>query len=434
MLNPNRNTAPDSCLVILHYLTSGVVFLALTLFIFFFPESFTGHYFNPKLLAFTHIGVLGWISMIIFGALYQLLPVIVEKPLYSEKLGWITYALLLPGTLLLTSGFWYFKLNTGLFTGGALVLLAMTTFSFNIFKTIRSGKKRDLIEVEFTGTSLLWLLLTVITGFTLALNLRLAFLPKEHLEYLKLHAHMGAIGWFLMLIIGVTAKLIPMFSLTHQVNKKLLSKTYWLLQSGLVLFIFHRLWSWHELVLWLSWGALITGLGFYLAFIFRVFRKRLRRKLDLAMKFTYITFPLLVLPIATGSFLLIYKDIPGNYSPHFLVYGITLFLGFIGLLILGQTYKTLPFILWLSKLQPFAGKYKISMPQHLFSSGLLKFQFILYLAALTLLIPAIVIDHILMIRLAGSLFVMAAITYNLNMYKILFSAIAEKKKWTYENL
>ena len=47
---------------------------------------FTGHYFNPKILGVTHLFILGWATMIIFGARNQLTPVLTENRLYSERL------------------------------------------------------------------------------------------------------------------------------------------------------------------------------------------------------------------------------------------------------------------------------------------------------------------------------------------------------------
>ena len=70
--------APSPMVVVPHYIFGGLTLLIVSLLIVFHPEAFTQHFFNPKLLAISHLLALGWISMIIFGALYQLLPVILE--------------------------------------------------------------------------------------------------------------------------------------------------------------------------------------------------------------------------------------------------------------------------------------------------------------------------------------------------------------------
>jgi len=75
--------APSPKVVLPHYIFGGLVLLVVTMLIIYHPDAFVQHFFNPELLAITHLLVLGWITMVIFGALYQLLPVIMEVKLYS---------------------------------------------------------------------------------------------------------------------------------------------------------------------------------------------------------------------------------------------------------------------------------------------------------------------------------------------------------------
>ena len=49
------------------------------------PE-LTGHYYHPQVLALTHTITLGWITMAIMGATYQLVPVVLERPIWSERI------------------------------------------------------------------------------------------------------------------------------------------------------------------------------------------------------------------------------------------------------------------------------------------------------------------------------------------------------------
>src|SRR5688572_5973204 len=100
MSDINVKKAPGNASVIPFYGTAAIAFLALCIMLFFSAEAFKGHYFHPKLLALVHTAALGWGTMIIFGATYQLLPVIFEKELYSTKLAVSSYFLLLPGTVL----------------------------------------------------------------------------------------------------------------------------------------------------------------------------------------------------------------------------------------------------------------------------------------------------------------------------------------------
>ncbi|MBU0696487.1 MAG: cytochrome C oxidase subunit I, partial [Bacteroidetes bacterium] len=70
-------------IVISHYLLAAINFLALAPMLALAVNDLGGHYFQPHLLAITHTAALGWGTVIIFGACYQLVPVILETELYS---------------------------------------------------------------------------------------------------------------------------------------------------------------------------------------------------------------------------------------------------------------------------------------------------------------------------------------------------------------
>lgn len=61
--------------LILHYFLSGMLFDALGLFsLILIPGRFTQPFYTFKYAAIAHLFLLGFVLMIIFGALYQLCP------------------------------------------------------------------------------------------------------------------------------------------------------------------------------------------------------------------------------------------------------------------------------------------------------------------------------------------------------------------------
>src|SRR5215467_10130629 len=87
---PERAPAPGrgiSPLIPLGYLTcAAAVFLAATAGIVWLAPDLAGHYYHPRVLALTHTVTLGWITIAIMGASYQLVPVVLERPLWSARL------------------------------------------------------------------------------------------------------------------------------------------------------------------------------------------------------------------------------------------------------------------------------------------------------------------------------------------------------------
>src|SRR5690606_7312443 len=96
-------------LVLPFYIYAAVSFLIATLLLLMSTPAFVQHYFHPQTLAITHIMALGWGTMMIFGASHQLVPVLIERKIFSEPLGFICFGLAGVGIPLLIYAFYYFQ-------------------------------------------------------------------------------------------------------------------------------------------------------------------------------------------------------------------------------------------------------------------------------------------------------------------------------------
>src|SRR5690606_3055960 len=160
-------------------------------------------------------------------------------------------------------------------------------------------------------------------------------------DILKLHAHAGLAGWFLQLITGVSTKLVPMFLLSTSENKGQLGGAFCLQNIGLMGFLADAFCS-QSLARGPSYLSLVLlGTIFWLVFLCDVFKKRLRKKTDLQMQHTLVSIISLLLAFLTLGMVLNQQD-----NRWTLLYGMLLFMGWISSLILGMTFKTLPFIVW----------------------------------------------------------------------------------------
>jgi hypothetical protein len=411
--------APSPKVVIPHYAFGGLIWLAVTLLIVFNPDAFTQHFFNPKLLAITHLLVLGWITMIIFGALYQLLPVIMEVKLHSEPFAIASFIMLGMGTILLAFAFWQFSFGTIMFVAATFVVLAVGFFVANVLFTARSSTKK-VIEKTFIVTSVIWLFFTVLAGLTLAINQVHPFLETSQIELLKLHAHAGIVGWFIQLIIGVSSKLLPMFMVSHQVNTKKLNVAYYAINIGLIAGLL-------SLFLQIKFGIvmsaiiIVSGIFSYLSFIYEAYTKRVKKQLDIGMKQTAFSFLILVIPFFLIFSLLFNLKFLNNLTlPLSVAYGSAIIIGFITSLVMGQTYKTLPFIVWLKVYRGRIGKVVLPLPKDLYSEKIAIAQLWLFAIGFVLLLIGISASATHILFLGGTILLLSAALYNFNLFKIIF--------------
>src|SRR5690606_3002457 len=178
-------------------------------------------------------------------------------------------------------------------------------------------------------------------------NFKYAFLPKDHLHFLRLHAHMGIAGWFLMLIIGVSAKLIPMFLVSRSQPSKLLSWSFYLINISLLLFMVDGYIHGLNLKTHLVVAMMLCGLTLYLLYIRKCFQSRLKKKLDKPITKTVLSIVFLSLSVLLLPLIVQLSVQQSAWAVKLSsLYGMLIFMGWITALIMGQTFKTLPFIIW----------------------------------------------------------------------------------------
>lgn len=416
--DPATTTHPR--LVLPFYLYAALAFLAATLLLLFMTPAFGAHYFHPQTLALTHILALGWGTMIILGASHQLVPVLIEGVLYSERLARWSFYLAAVGVPLLSYGF--YTSNWGGITkwGGRFVILAVVCYLINLIKSMRQSKSKN-IQAYFVLTATCWLLLTTLLGLVLVYNFTFPLLKADSLHYLPLHAHAGVIGWFLLLVIGVGSRLIPMFLISKYTNTVLLRWIFVLLNGGLILFyILFLLFPVRELFLLPALMAL-ASVALFIYYCFRSWQERIRKQVDEPMQISLLSVCLLALPffflIWIIGLLLFTDSAPKEVV---LAYGFVIFFGWLTAIILGMTFKTLPFIIWNKNYHALTGKMKTPNPKDLFSEPLFKAMAVAYLAGFISFVVGILAQWQWLLLPGALLLLLTAVLYNWNVLKLWF--------------
>lgn len=414
--------APSPRVVVPHFIAGGLAFLVMAVLMLLSASEWISLYYHPKLIAITHIGVLGWATMIAFGALYQLIPVIYETSLYSERLAKITFWIYVISVVFLSYSFWITSYTNLLFYSSLLMFFSLLLFVINLMMTYKKSIKSS-IQSKFIASSVYWLGLTELAGTTIALNFKFNFLSASHLHYLKIHAHLGMVGWFLLLIIGASSILIPMFMISHETRTKKLNASYYFINVGLIGLSVDWIFFNSSYGIYLFYALLVLGITFYLSFIYQVFKTRLRKKLDTGLKYSVFALIFLLIPVFMAFYLINFKADNQEIFNFSINYGLSVILGVISTLILGQIYKTLPFIIWLDRYQKYIGKFKTPLPRELYSEKLAKIQMYIYIPAYFLMLNGVLFNHILLLKFGIVLLIITAIFNLFNILKIVFHKI-----------
>ena len=418
----STKNAPSPNVVLPHYAAGAIFFILASVLLFIAANDITLTYIGPKILAITHILVLGWITLIIFGALYQLIPVIMEVKLFSEPLAHISLYSMISGILLLSYSFWNSYIATTMYMqiGGTFIFISVILFVINaLFSALKT--KQKTIENAFIVTAAVWLLITVLLGIFITLNFTFQIIDKSNLELLRIHVQFGIIGWFMMLVIGVASKLLPMFFIAHKLNRIFLKLSYYFVNFGLITIIIALYFTNDVLFLALAGLILVIGLMLFIKYNYDAYKMRLRKKLDIGMKLSVFAFLLLALTLILGFLAVANFDSLSSYANNIkLGYGISLILGFFTSLILGQMYKTLPFIVWLKIYQDKVGKFEIPMPADLYSEKVANLHYYTFILAIVNVFIGIFIKESLVVQISAGAFFVTAVLFAFNTFKIIF--------------
>lgn len=401
------------------YLYAAVAFLLSCLLLFFSSNAFQLHYFNPGALAITHLMALGWGTMIILGASHQLVPVLIEGKLYNNTLAYVSFALAAIGIPLLVYGFYTFNMEWPAQWGAILINSGILAYLLNLGLSMLKSSRKG-VYAAFIFAAVTWLFLTTLVGGLLVFNFTNELLSSHSLVYLPIHAHMGIVGWFLLLVIGVGARLIPMFLISKYTNEKRLRTIFVCINLGLITFIAFSLCG-HPVLLKIIPPLLVTaGILLFGHYCLKAYQERIRKQVDNPMKVSLLSIAMVALPLVFLLAMIVLLFYTGEQNEIVLLYGFCIFFGWLTAIILGMTFKTLPFIIWNKVYHLRSGSGKTPNPKDLFSSIQFKWMALSYLAGFILFALGLALQMELFLKTGAALLIVAAFLYNLNLVKTIW--------------
>ena len=422
MIGITTKKAPTPLAVVPYFIGSSISFALFGIFFFLLNNKLASDYMQPKIIALTHIATLGIITMITMGTLHQFIPVVFQARLKYENIAFGNFFFFIFSATLLIFSFYTHRYFTFLIIGSSMVAISIWIFIFNIIATYREAKKKDIATI-FILTALFWLFLTTIYGLLQAYNFKYSFLDTGSLNYLKIHIIIGLIGWLLLLVVGISSIIIPMFLISHRfVDKNKLKYSYLLINVGIIIAWINYQIIELKILTYFYWLAIMTGIVLYLIYIFQSFKFK-KKKPDIAMKHALSAFIFILLPAVLSTIVLFKEDfnfaLPITQISIFLI--LSVLLGVYVNLILGITYRILPFIVWLYKFQKFLGKRKVPKPEQLYIKTIGNIQFFIHISMLLSLCLAMILNNSYLINLSAILMLLSATLFNINVFTIIFA-------------
>jgi hypothetical protein len=395
------------------YLVAGAVGL-----VWIAPELAIGAYPSPHVAGITHLFTLGWLTTTIFGALYQLLPVALGAPLRSTRVA--------------HASFWTFAPGAGLFAAGvatsapmlhhagiALVAVGILLAVGNFALTLPRAPSRDATWWS-VATALAFLASTLVLGVVLLHNLHTGFLAEARLRVLATHLHVALVGWALMMMVGVSHRLLPMFLLSHGGDTRWTKRALLLLGPGVVALsvgLARRI----DVATWAGAAMLEAGVACFVWQALAFYRTRVRRRIDVGMRFAGTALGFLTMSAILGAMVLVRGPLHPRLATAYVAVGL---LGGIILYVVGFFYKIVPLLAWTVRYRDRMGSGSAPTVAQTFSARVAHVQLALMALGVTLLASGVAAASVHVTRCGALLFLGGVILFVTQIVRVAAGKVA----------
>lgn len=229
----------------LGFIISSFIYLALTaIFGIIFLYSDTFNY--GLMVATVHAFALGFVTMLIFGVNYHIIPIFSGRDFYSYKLAYLHLAAANLGIMGFISPLAFSPYPVDIYPvvkiSSVLFALSMFVFIYNMMKTFMSqpskepfpnpfgegDKAADRMATKFTAISIIYLVIGCPLGV-------LFLIRPDFVFYLRpVHAHINLIGFVSIMIFGVSYHMFPRFAGKHLYSVGMGCVQFYLANIGLI--------------------------------------------------------------------------------------------------------------------------------------------------------------------------------------------------------
>lgn len=302
----------------------------------------------PPIWSSAHLLLLGWALMTAMGAMYQLVPVAFLTPVWSEKFGYVQFAVTALGIGVFSA--MLYANPPKAFLPGVLALAGILMFIFQMFMTLKKQAKTNILTL-FVGTALFCLLATIVLGILMAWFIKTGSGASIYGAVFKSHLLLGTAGWFTLLIFGFSYKMVPMFSLSHGYSMKMAKIVFIVYSLGLADLLV-SFWAANAFLAGIGLSILAAGFILFTWHIKHILSKRIKKKLDKPFIFA-------LFGIAFGAAIHLAALAAWMSGSFYSLIGPLIYLYvllWIALSILGYLYKIVPFLWWTHKYSGEIGK------------------------------------------------------------------------------
>jgi len=350
-----RDLLPSSAIPIAYFGLAHLGLAAALLALVLRPDVPGAFFYQPRMVALVHLVTLTWLSGSILGAFYIVAPLALRLPMPVRWPDWTGFASFAIGTTCMVVHFWIGDYNS-VALGAGLVTAAIGWVALRAWRGL-PGCSAPWPVTLHVALAFGNILAAAAFGILIALDRSQGFLGVSPLSATMAHAHLAAIGWAVMMVVGLSYRLIPMMLPAAMPTGPSPALSAILIEGGLAIVVVSLV----RESAWLPLGActIAAGLGCFVFQIQRTVKRRVPRppalpRRDWSLWQTHMAILWLFAATVLGIGLSV--GVPQGWRIGLTwIYGVAGLVGFLTQIVVGMQGRLVPLYAWYRAYDPDGG-------------------------------------------------------------------------------
>lgn len=337
---------PSSSLPIAYFTLAHAALGGACLVLAFQPALPGGSFYHPKMIALVHVVTLSWLTGSILGAFYIVAPLVLRMPMTVRWTDWTAFATFQLGAAGMVAHFWLGE-YVGMVWSAFAVTGGIGWVAIRAWRGLPSAALPWPIKLH-VALAFANVMAAAALAIVIGLDRTRGLVGLAPLAAAYAHAHLAAIGWVTMMVVGIAYRLIPMMLPAAMPEGARLARSALLLEAGIVVIV----WALLRGSPWLPLGAVLVtaGLGSFMAEVRRTLR-HLKPKPPALPRRDWSTWQthgaLAWLVVAIGLGLALSVGVRPEWTVRLMwLYGVAGLVGFLAQIVAGIQGRLVPLYAW----------------------------------------------------------------------------------------
>jgi hypothetical protein len=392
---------PPRLLPVLYFAAAHAALILAFAAVAFDPRGVSGFFYHSRMLGIVHLVTLGWVTASILGSLYIVGPVALRVRFPATWTAYVAFALVVIGIVGMVAHFWLNEYG-GMAWSGGTVGTGIVVAGGAIVRRLRAARLPRAVTAHIVF-AFLNVLGAAIAGVLIGFDKVYHFLSGFLLANVFAHAHLAAIGWASMMVVGLAYRLLPMVLPAEMPKGPRLWPSVILLQAG-VMGLFVML-LFRSAFVWVAALTVTAGFASFLTqVVWMVRHPRPRppglRVPDPAVWHAAAALASLVVACVLGLWLAFAASSEATLRIA-MAYGVFALVGFLAQMVVGMEVRLLPLFAWYWAYANSGYKGPVPSPHAMAWRGGQELVFVLWLFGVPALAGGLAFDAVPFVGAAG---------------------------------